>query len=92
MPKFGVYKEPHIGDVGNGETMTAQDIILAPGSVPLSHLVWKSMGETVYTSDEGLELKRRYCAIIGSGIIGLESFAARTSAAECTVIEALYLN
>ena len=34
VPKFGVYKEPHVLDVGNGETMTAQDIILAPGSVP----------------------------------------------------------
>ena len=60
--------------VGGGETMTAQDIILAPGSVPFVPPGVEVDGETVYTSDEGLELKHvpEYCAIIGSGIIGLE--------------------
>merc|ERR1711871_175410 len=74
VPKFGVYKEPHVLDVGGGETMTAQDIILAPGSVPFVPPGVEVDGETVYTSDEGLELKHvpEYCAIIGSGIIGVE--------------------
>ena len=92
VPKFGVYKEPHVLDVGNGETMTAQDIILAPGSVPFVPPGVEVDGETVYTSDEGLELKHvpEYCAIIGSGIIGLEFADVYTAlGAECTVIEAL---
>mmetsp|Transcript_1179 Transcript_1179/g.3511 ORF Transcript_1179/g.3511 Transcript_1179/m.3511 type:complete len:518 (+) Transcript_1179:703-2256(+) len=92
IPKFGVYKEPHVLDVGGGETVTAQDIILAPGSVPFVPPGVEIDGETVYTSDEGLKLEHvpEYCAIIGSGIIGLEFADVYTAlGAECTLIEAL---
>ena len=75
------------------ETMTAQDIILAPGSVPVRPTRRRGRRrDRVYTSDEGLELKHvpEYCAIIGSGIIGLEFADVYTAlGAECTVIEAL---
>ena len=72
--------------------MTAQDIILAPGSVPFVPPGVEIDGETVYTSDEGLRLEHvpEYCAIIGSGIIGLEFSDVYTAlGAECTLIEAL---
>jgi dihydrolipoamide dehydrogenase len=89
---FGAYKEPHTLDLGDGRTLTAKDIILAPGSVPFVPPGVEIDGETVYTSDEGLDLAHvpEYCAIIGSGIIGLEFSDVYTAlGAECTLIEAL---
>ena len=92
VAKFGVFKEPHVLDVGNGETMTAQDIILAPGSVPFVPPGVTVDGTTVITSDEWVKLEHvpEYVAIIGSGIIGLETVDVYTAlGSECTVIEAL---
>jgi len=84
--------EPHVVDLGNGESITAQDIILAPGSVPFVPPGIEIDGVTVYTSDEGLDLAHvpEYAAIIGSGIIGLEFSDVYTAlGSECTLIEAL---
>ena len=92
IPEFGAYGGPNTVELGNGEKVTAQDIILAPGSVPFVPPGVTIDGETVYTSDEGLRLEHvpEYCAIIGSGIIGLEFSDVYTAlGSECTLIEAL---
>jgi dihydrolipoamide dehydrogenase len=77
----------------NGEkTITAQDIILAPGSVPFVPPGIEVDGKTVFTSDQGVKLASlpEWIAIIGSGYIGLE-FSDIYSALGCeiTLIEAL---
>ena len=92
IPEFGAYGGPNTVELGNGKKVTAQDIILAPGSVPFVPPGVTIDGETVYTSDEGLRLEHvpEYCAIIGSGIIGLEFSDVYTAlGSECTLIEAL---
>lgn len=77
----------------NGEkTITAKDIILAPGSVPFIPPGIELDGKTVYSSDQGVKLEQlpQWVAIIGSGYIGLE-FSDIYSALGCeiTMIEAL---
>jgi len=77
----------------NGEkTITAKDIILAPGSEPFVPSGIEVDGKTVYTSDQGVKLEQlpQWVAIIGSGYIGLE-FSDIYSALGCeiTMIEAL---
>jgi dihydrolipoamide dehydrogenase len=77
----------------DGETVvTAQDIILSPGSVPFVPPGVEIDGKTVFTSDDGLKLDwlPPWIAIIGSGYIGLE-FADIYTALGCevTMIEAL---
>ncbi|CAN0267647.1 unnamed protein product, partial [Phaeothamnion confervicola] len=59
---------------GTSETVTAKDIILAPGSVPFVPPGVQADEKTVFTSDGGLNLAfvPEYVAIIGSGYIGLE--------------------
>jgi dihydrolipoamide dehydrogenase len=62
-------------DTADGEkTLTAQDIILSPGSVPFVPPGIEVDGKTVFTSDEALKLDwlPDWIAIIGSGYIGLE--------------------
>jgi dihydrolipoamide dehydrogenase len=72
--------------------VTAQDIILSPGSVPFVPPGIELDGKTVFTSDDALKLEwlPAWVAIIGSGYIGLE-FADVYSALGCeiTIIEAL---
>lgn len=72
--------------------VTAQDIILSPGSVPFVPPGIEIDGKTVFTSDDALKLEwlPSWIAIIGSGYIGLE-FADIYSALGCeiTLIEAL---
>lgn len=72
--------------------ITAQDIILSPGSVPFVPPGIEIDGKTVFTSDDALKLEwlPSWIAIIGSGYIGLE-FADIYSALGCeiTLIEAL---
>jgi dihydrolipoamide dehydrogenase len=72
--------------------VTAQDIILSPGSVPFVPPGVEIDGKTVFTSDDGLKLDwlPPWIAIIGSGYIGLE-FADIYTALGCevTMIEAL---
>ena len=74
------------------KTMTAKDIILAPGSVPFVPPGIELDGKTVFTSDDAVRLESlpNWIAIVGSGYIGLE-FADIYSALGCeiTLIEAL---
>ena len=74
------------------KTVTAKDIILAPGSVPWVPAGIEIDGKTVFTSDDALKLESlpSWIAIIGSGYIGLE-FADIYTALGCeiTMIEAL---
>lgn len=77
---------------GGEKTVTAKDIILAPGSVPFVPPGIEVDGKTVFTSDQGVKLETlpEWVAIIGSGYIGLE-FSDVYSALGCeiTMIEAL---
>jgi len=74
------------------KTITAQDIILAPGSIPFVPPGIEVDGKTVFTSDQGIKLASlpEWIAIIGSGYIGLE-FSDIYSALGCeiTLIESL---
>ncbi|MBE9042552.1 dihydrolipoyl dehydrogenase, partial [Oscillatoriales cyanobacterium LEGE 11467] len=74
------------------KTITANHIILAPGSIPFVPPGIEIDGKTVFTSDDALKLETLppWVAIIGSGYIGLE-FADVYSALGCeiTTIEAL---
>jgi dihydrolipoamide dehydrogenase len=80
-------------DTPDGEkTVTAQDIILSPGSVPFVPPGIELDGKTVFTSDEALKLDwiPDWIAIIGSGYIGLEFSDIYTAlGSEVTIIEAL---
>ena len=74
------------------KTFTAENVILAPGSVPFVPPGIEVDGKTVFTSDDAIKLESLppWVAIIGSGYIGLE-FADVYSALGCeiTIIEAL---
>ncbi|MBW4514033.1 MAG: dihydrolipoyl dehydrogenase [Timaviella obliquedivisa GSE-PSE-MK23-08B] len=73
-------------------TVTAQDIIIATGSIPFVPPGAEIDGKTVFTSDDAVRLESLppWIAIVGSGYIGLE-FADVYSALGCeiTLIEAL---
>ncbi|HLO84338.1 MAG TPA: dihydrolipoyl dehydrogenase [Nostocaceae cyanobacterium] len=87
----GTQKVTVISEAGE-RTITAQDIILSPGSVPFVPPGIEVDGKTVFTSDQGVKLESLpdWVAIIGSGYIGLE-FSDIYSALGCeiTLIEAL---
>ncbi|OAB59972.1 dihydrolipoamide dehydrogenase [Phormidium willei BDU 130791] len=74
------------------KTYSAENIILAPGSVPFVPPGINIDGKTVFTSDDALKLETvpPWITIIGSGYIGLE-FADVYSAlgSEITMVEAL---
>lgn len=80
-------------DTPEGEiTITAKDVILAPGSVPFVPPGIEIDGKTVFTSDNGVKLDwlPQWIAIIGSGYIGLEFSDVYTAlGSEVTMIEAL---
>ena len=79
------------GDSGE-KTVTARDIILAPGSVPFVPPGIELDGKTVFTSDDAIKLDwlPNWVAIIGSGYIGLEFSDVYTAlGCEVTMIEAL---
>lgn len=73
-------------------TVTAQDIIIATGSIPFVPPGAEIDGKTVFTSDDAIKLESLppWVAIVGSGYIGLE-FADVYSALGCeiTLVEAL---
>lgn len=73
-------------------TITAEEIILSPGSVPFVPPGVQLDGRTVFTSDDAIKLESlpQWVAVIGSGYIGLE-FADIYTALGCevTLIEAL---
>jgi dihydrolipoamide dehydrogenase len=74
------------------KTITAQNIILSPGSVPFVPPGIEVDGKTVFTSDQGVKLESlpQWIAIIGSGYIGLEFSDIYTAlGCEVTMIEAL---
>nr|WP_199318809.1 dihydrolipoyl dehydrogenase [Leptolyngbya sp. FACHB-541] len=74
------------------KVVTAQDIILSPGSVPFVPPGIELDGKTVFTSDDGLKLDwlPSWVAIVGSGYIGLEFSDIYTAlGSEITLIEAL---
>ena len=74
------------------KTITAKDIILAPGSVPFVPPGIEIDGKTVFTSDDAVRLESlpKWIAIIGSGYIGLEFSDIYTAlGCEITMIEAL---
>ncbi|MGC9503201.1 dihydrolipoyl dehydrogenase [Baaleninema sp.] len=80
-------------ETADGEkTYTAENVLLAPGSVPFVPPGVEVDGKTVFTSDDAIKLESlpQWIAIIGSGYIGLE-FADVYSALGCeiSVIEAL---
>lgn len=87
--------KPHeIKDGKTGKVYTAKNIILAPGSIPFVPPGITVDEKTVYTSDGALELPfvPEWCAIVGSGYIGLEFSDVYTAlGSEVTFIEALPL-
>lgn len=73
-------------------SITARDIILAPGSVPFVPPGAQVDGKTVFTSDDAIKLESLppWVAIVGSGYIGLEFADVYTAlGCEVTLIEAL---
>eukprot|EP00871_Galdieria_phlegrea_P002304 jgi/Galph1/3074/GphlegSOOS_G1735.1 len=85
-------KSVQLIETASGDTITARDIILAPGSVPLVPPGIVVDGKTVFTSDQALKLEwlPQWIAIIGSGYIGLEFSDVYTSlGTEVTFVEAL---
>ncbi|KAL0454652.1 UNVERIFIED_CONTAM: Dihydrolipoyl dehydrogenase 2, chloroplastic [Sesamum latifolium] len=79
------------GDSGD-KIITAKDIIIATGSVPLVPKGIEVDGKTVITSDHALKLEfvPGWIAIVGSGYIGLEFSDVYTAlGSEVTFIEAL---
>ena len=82
----------HIQRTHTISSSDAQDIILAPGSVPFVPPGCTVDEKTVYTSDGALELQSvpEWVAIVGSGYIGLEFSDVYTAlGSEVTFIEAL---
>ncbi|KAL2469097.1 Dihydrolipoyl dehydrogenase 1 [Forsythia ovata] len=81
------------GKGGSGDTViTAKDIIIATGSVPLVPKGIEVDGKSVITSDHALKLEfvPEWIAIVGSGYIGLEFSDVYTAlGSEVTFIEAL---
>lgn len=74
------------------KTITAKDIMLAPGSVPFVPPGIELDGKTVFTSDDAVRLESLppWIAIVGSGYIGLEFADVYTAlGCEITLIEAL---
>ncbi|GAB2265808.1 Dihydrolipoyl dehydrogenase 2, mitochondrial [Dionaea muscipula] len=89
---FGTILGPHKVKYGNGNTVTAKDIIIATGSLPFVPKGIEVDGKTVITSDHALKLEfvPDWIAIVGSGYIGLEFSDVYTAlGSEVTFIEAL---
>ncbi|MBD1859069.1 MULTISPECIES: dihydrolipoyl dehydrogenase [Leptolyngbya] len=74
------------------KTITAENIILAPGSIPFVPPGVQVDGKTVFTSDDAIKLESLppWIAIVGSGYIGLEFSDVYTAlGCEVTMIEGL---
>lgn len=72
--------------------VTAEEIILAPGSIPFVPPGVQTDGKTVFTSDDAIKLESLppWIAIVGSGYIGLEFSDVYTAlGCEVTMIEGL---
>lgn len=76
----------------DGQTVTAENIILAPGSVPFVPRGVEIDGQTVFTSDDALKMSwvPDWVAIVGSGYIGLEFSDVYTAlGSNVTFVEAM---
>lgn len=76
----------------DGKTYTAENIILAPGSVPFVPRGIEIDNKTVFTSDDALKMEwvPDWVAIVGSGYIGLEFSDVYTAlGSNVTFVEAL---
>jgi dihydrolipoamide dehydrogenase len=86
-------KQKLIVSTPEGEkTITAKNIILAPGSIPFVPPGVQVDGKTVFTSDDAIKLESLppWIAIVGSGYIGLEFSDVYTAlGCEVTMIEGL---
>lgn len=74
------------------KSVTAKEIILAPGSIPFVPPGVQTDGKTVFTSDDAIKLESLppWVAIVGSGYIGLEFSDVYTAlGCEVTMIEGL---
>jgi len=93
FPNKGCMETPtSVKLVGSDKVVTADNVILATGSVPFVPPGVQTDGKTVFTSDEALKLEwvPDWIAIIGSGYIGLEFADVYTAlGAEVTFIEAM---
>lgn len=90
--KVGGPQKVTVATEAGEKSITAKDIILAPGSVPWVPPGIEIDGKTVFTSDDALKLDwlPPWVAIIGSGYIGLEFSDIYTAlGCEITMIEAL---
>nr|XP_023895417.1 dihydrolipoyl dehydrogenase 2, chloroplastic-like isoform X1 [Quercus suber] len=88
----GTILGPQKVKVGSDRVVTAQNIIIATGSVPFVPKGIEVDGKTVITSDHALKLESvpDWIAIVGSGYIGLEFSDVYTAlGSEVTFIEAL---
>ncbi|PJZ68643.1 dihydrolipoyl dehydrogenase [Leptospira perolatii] len=77
---------------GKKETLTAKNIILATGSVPIDIPSLPVDGKTIVTSDHAIDLRAvpKHLVVIGAGVIGLELGSVwRRLGAEVTVVELL---
>ena len=87
----GPQKVSVMTDAGE-KILTAQEIMLCPGSIPFVPPGIEIDHKTVFTSDEAVRLETlpKWIAIIGSGYIGLEFSDVYTAlGCEVTMIEAL---
>lgn len=78
--------------LAGGNTYSAQNIILAPGSVPFVPRGIEIDGKTVFTSDDALKMEwvPDWVAIVGSGYIGLEFSDVYTAlGSNVTFVEAM---
>ena len=85
------FRDNHTVSYGN-KKCTAQNIIIATGSVPFVPPGIEIDGKTVFTSDDALKLETipDWVAIIGSGYIGLEFSDVYTAlGSDVTFIEAM---
>ena len=85
------FRDNHTVSYGN-KKCTAQNIIIATGSVPFVPPGIDIDGKTVFTSDDALKLEwlPDWVAIIGSGYIGLEFSDVYTAlGSEVTFVEAM---
>lgn len=76
----------------DGKTYTAENIILAPGSIPFVPRGVEIDGKTVFTSDDALKMEwvPDWVAIVGSGYIGLEFSDVYTAlGSNVTFVEAM---
>ncbi len=93
---YGTLTDKHTIEVekadGSKETVTADNIILATGSVPVTPGMFKYDGKRVITSDEILDMPAAPASLIlvGGGVIGTEigQFLAKMGT-EVTIVEML---